>query len=61
MFDIAQRPRRNRQSAAARDLVRETHLTPGHLIMPLFVLDGQGLRQEIPSMPGVFRLSEDEV
>ena len=61
MYDIAQRPRRNRQSSAARDLVRETHLTPGHLIMPLFVLDGQGLRQEIPSMPGVFRLSEDEV
>ncbi|MDE0979117.1 MAG: porphobilinogen synthase [Flavobacteriales bacterium] len=61
MYDIPQRPRRNRQSGAVRDLVRETHLTPGHLIMPLFVLDGQGRREEIASMPGVFRLSEDEV
>lgn len=61
MYDIPQRPRRNRQSAAVRDLIRETHLTPGHLIMPLFVLDGQGRREEISAMPGVFRLSEDEV
>ena len=61
MYDIVQRPRRNRKSAVARGLVRETHLTPEHLVMPLFVVDGQGVRQEIPSMPNVFRLSEDEV
>ena len=61
MYDIPHRPRRNRQSAAVRDLVRETHLTPGHLIMPLFVMDGHGIKQEIASMPGVFRMTEDVV
>ncbi|MDE0870654.1 MAG: porphobilinogen synthase [Flavobacteriales bacterium] len=61
MYDIPHRPRRNRQSAAVRDLVRETHLTPGHLIMPLFVMDGHGIKQEIASMPGVFRMTEEFV
>ena len=61
MYDIPHRPRRNRQSAAVRDLVRETHLTPGHLIMPLFVMDGHGIKEEIASMPGVFRMTEDHV
>ena len=59
-FDIPQRPRRNRQSAAVRGLVRETHLTPDHLIYPLFVLDGEGQRESIPSMPGIDRVSEDQ-
>lgn len=61
MYDIPHRPRRNRQSAAVRDLVRETHLAPGHLIMPLFVMDGLGIKEEIASMPGVFRMTEDHV
>ena len=61
MYDSPHRPRRNRQSAAVRDLVRETHLTPGHLIMPLFVMDGHGIKEEIASMPGVFRMTEDHV
>lgn len=61
MHDIVQRPRRNRQSAAIRGLVRETHLTPDHLVMPLFVIDGHGVKEGVPSMPGVFRMSEDEV
>lgn len=59
-FDIPQRPRRNRQSAAVRGLVRETHLTPDHLIYPLFVLDGEGQRESILSMPGIDRVSEDQ-
>ena len=59
-FDIPQRPRRNRQSAAVRGLVRETHLTPDHLIYPLFVLDGEGQRESIPSMPGIDRVTEDQ-
>ena len=59
-FDIPQRPRRNRQSAAFRGLVRETHLTPDHLIYPLFVLDGEGQRESIPSMPGIDRVTEDQ-
>lgn len=58
-YDLPQRPRRNRQSAAARGLVRETHLTPDHLIYPLFVLDGTNRREAIASMPGIDRVTED--
>ncbi len=43
-----------------RSLVRETHLSPGTLIYPLFICPGEGVRREISSMPGVFNLSIDE-
>lgn len=43
-----------------RSLVRETHLEPGALILPLFICPGEGVRREIGSMPGVFNLSIDE-
>jgi porphobilinogen synthase len=43
-----------------RSLVRETHLRPGALIYPLFLCEGEGVRREITSMPGVFNLSIDE-
>lgn len=55
------RPRRNRSSAAIRNMVAETNLQPQHLIYPLFVLPGQGQQVEISSMPGQFRLSPDLV
>ena len=58
-FAIPIRPRRNRRSAALRGLMRETELTPAHLIWPLFVVEGRGVRQPIGSMPGVDRLSVD--
>ncbi|MBV6497897.1 MAG: Delta-aminolevulinic acid dehydratase [Prosthecobacter sp.] len=48
------RPRRNRQSAAIRDLVRETGLTPGHLIYPLFLQEGHE-NTPIEAMPGCQR------
>jgi len=48
------RPRRNRRSEAVRTLVRETALSPGDLICPLFVTDGG--KAPVASMPGVFRL-----
>lgn len=48
------RPRRNRQSPAIRDLVRETELTPGHLIYPLFLQEGED-NTPISSMPGCTR------
>ncbi|MDX1384574.1 MAG: porphobilinogen synthase [Thermoanaerobaculia bacterium] len=57
--DLTHRPRRNRFSAGLRSLVRETELTPGHLIYPLFVIDGEGTREPVGSMPGVDRLSVD--
>lgn len=52
----AQRPRRLRQSAALRRMVRETSLAPSDFIMPLFVEDGLTERTAIASMPGQFRL-----
>ncbi len=55
------RPRRLRRNEAFRTLIRETHITPGQLIYPLFVMPGKNIREEIPSMPGVFRLSVDQL
>src|SRR5580698_3763073 len=54
------RLRRLRRSEAMRSLVRETNLTPGALIYPMFLCPGEGVRKEISSMPGVFNLSIDE-
>jgi len=56
----AQRPRRLRRTELIRALVRETDLSPGDLIAPLFVCPGKRVRREIPSMPGQFNLSVDE-
>ena len=53
----AVRMRRNRRTAWARRLVAETVLTPADLIWPIFVVEGRGVQQEVPSMPGVSRLS----
>ncbi|MEO1551620.1 MAG: porphobilinogen synthase [Pseudomonadota bacterium] len=55
------RPRRLRRSPWIRDMVAETRLSPADLIWPLFVREGEGLREPIPSMPGVERLSIDNV
>ena len=54
------RLRRLRSTPALRTLVRETSLTPSQLIYPLFLCEGEGIRREIGSMPGVFNLSVDE-
>jgi len=54
------RMRRLRRTEALRSLVRETHLHPGALICPLFLVPGGGVRKPIGSMPGVFNLSIDE-
>jgi porphobilinogen synthase len=56
----ATRLRRLRRTEAIRSLVRETHLTPGALIYPMFICPGEGVRKEVGSMPGVFNLSIDE-
>jgi porphobilinogen synthase len=53
------RPRRNRASPALRELVREAHLAAGHLVLPLFVQEGDGALTPIASMPGHARLSID--
>ena len=54
------RPRRLRRTPALRALVRETRLDPAMLVAPLFVRCGRALREPIPSLPGVARLSVDE-
>ncbi len=58
---MLRRPRRNRSSAAQRGLMRETHLTPEHLVLPLFLVEGNHIRSEISSLPGSFRLSLDNI
>ena len=55
-----ERPRRLRKTERLRAMVRETTVSPAHLVYPLFVAPGEGLRREIPSLPGCFHLSVDE-
>jgi len=55
------RMRRNRRAAWSRALVAETHLNAEDLIWPVFVIEGEGRREAVPSMPGVDRLSADLV
>ncbi len=55
------RPRRLRRSETIRRMIRETALQVDDLIMPLFVVPGAGIRQEIPPMPGNYRLSVDQL
>lgn len=56
---LTQRPRRNRRTEAVRQMVAETDLRPSQLVLPLFLVEGTGQKQEIASMPGIFRLSPD--
>ncbi|MGQ3671039.1 porphobilinogen synthase [Xanthobacter sp. TB0136] len=60
-LDLVHRPRRNRKNDWARRLVRENTLTVDDLIWPVFVMEGEKTRTEIPSMPGVERHTVDEL
>src|SRR5512142_348858 len=57
---LVRRGRRLRRSPAIRALVRETRLSPETFIYPLFVCEGEGVRREVGSMPGVNQLSVDQ-
>ena len=57
---LTRRLRRLRRTATMRALVRETRLSADMFMLPLFVCEGEGVRREVPSMPGVFNLSVDE-
>jgi porphobilinogen synthase len=57
---LTRRLRRLRHSESMRAMVRETRLSPDMFMLPLFVCEGEGVRREVPSMPGVFNLSVDE-
>ncbi|MDY7014973.1 MAG: porphobilinogen synthase [Cyanobacteriota bacterium] len=56
---IAHRPRRLRRTQTLRRMVRETILQVEDLIYPLFVMEGEGQREEVPSMPGCYRYTLD--
>jgi len=58
---MLRRPRRNRQNTALRGMVNETHLNVQHLVFPLFVVDGSNVRDEIRSLPGIYRFSPDNL
>jgi porphobilinogen synthase len=53
------RSRRLRRTEPLRNLVRETHISVGDLVYPLFIVEGNGQKQEIATMPGIFRYSID--
>lgn len=60
MFPL-HRNRRLRTNENIRSLVRETILSPNDFIVPLFIVEGNGIKEEIPSMPNYFRLSLDNL
>ena len=55
------RPRRLRRNENIRRLVRETHISIDDLIYPLFIEEGNNIKKEIPSMPGIYRWSLDRI
>ncbi|WP_420768845.1 porphobilinogen synthase [Parageobacillus thermoglucosidasius] len=55
------RHRRLRQTANLRAMVRETHLHVDDLIYPVFVAEGNGVKREVPSMPGIYQFSLDRL
>src|SRR5688572_12558199 len=55
------RPRRLRRTPVLRAMVRETRLSARDFILPMFAVPGRDVRQPIPSMPGVERLSPDQI
>jgi porphobilinogen synthase len=60
-MNLTFRPRRLRRTPTLRRMVRETRLAPDHLIQPLFVVPGRGVRNPVGAMPGVFQLSVEHI
>lgn len=59
MYFPTYRPRRLRRNENLRRMIRETVLAVDHLVMPLFVVPGRGIKNPVSSMPGVFQMSVD--
>ena len=55
------RPRRNRKNQTIRKMVEETHLSPSNLIYPLFLQEGNGPKEAIDSLPGIFRFGQSDL
>ena len=60
-MNSTQRPRRLRQNPIIRGMVRETRVSADTLIYPIFVIEGDNIKEEIPSMPGQYRYSIDRL
>lgn len=58
---MLRRPRRNRKSEVIRDMIEETHLSASNFILPLFIIEGENKKEEVSSMPGIFRHSIDSL
>ena len=56
---MLRRPRRNRKTEGIRSLIRQTKVTTEDLIFPLFLIEGYNQKQEVKSMPGIYRLTPD--
>ncbi len=55
-MELTNRPRRLRTSPALRKMVRETRMDKSSLIYPMFVREGENIKEEIPTMPGQYPL-----
>ena len=60
-MNLTVRPRRLRSSETLRKMVRETRMDPASLIYPMFVMEGENIKEEIPSLPGQYRYSVDRM
>lgn len=60
-MELLKRPRRLRSSDAMRRMVRETRMDKSSLVYPIFAIDGKNIKEEIPSMPGQYRYSVDQL
>lgn len=60
-MELLKRPRRLRSSEAMRRMVRETRMDKSSLVYPIFAMDGKNIKDEIPSMPGQYRYSVDQL
>lgn len=60
-MELTKRPRRLRSSGILRKMVRETRMDKASLVYPMFVMEGSGIKEEIPSMPGQYRYSTDRM
>lgn len=58
---MLRRPRRNRKSEVIREMVKETYLNAANFIFPLFIIEGKNQKLEVSSMPGIYRLSVDNL
>lgn len=60
-MNLTERPRRLRTGAVLRKMVRETRVDKSSLIYPMFIAEGENIKEEIPSMPGQYRYSPDRM